>query len=701
MRPISQFLLLSALIAGSLFNTEAAYAADDYDVVVYGGTSGGVMAAVQAKRMGKTAVLIEPGKHLGGLTSGGLGATDIGNKGAIGGISREFYQRIKKHYTEPAAWKQEKLEQYRSGRNSEAGKEDAMWTFEPSVAERLMNEFCKEAGVVVVVGERLDLKNGVVMAENRTSGIGKQIASIKMESGRMFTGKRFIDASYEGDLLAKAGVSYHVGREANSQYDETLNGVQVKNATKHQLMPKVDPYVKKGDAKSGLLPGVHAGPPGEEGSGDKRVQAYNFRMCLTDVKENQIPFAKPEGYDEQRYELLLRNFEAGETRPPWNPIMMPNRKTDVNNNFGFSTDNIGMNYAWPDGDYAAREKMFQEHLLYQRGLLWTLVTNPRVPEKIRNEVKRWGLCKDEFADYDGWPHQLYVREARRMIGQYVMTQHNCQGRAVAEDAVGLAAYTMDSHNVQRYVGADGYAHNEGDVQVGGFSPYPISYGSIVPKQAECGNLLVPVCLSATHISYGSIRMEPVFMVLGQSAATAACQSIDAGVSVQKVDIKRLQERLLADGQVLVWTGPKKAGSVDPQKLPGLVIDESEAAKKGEWSKSNSLGGYVGAEYLHDGNAQKGALSAEYKFTIAAPGEYEVRVAYTASGNRATNVPITVTHSGGEKKTTLDQRLPPPIDKSFASLGKFKFDKTALVVISNSGTDGHVVIDAVQLLPVKQ
>jgi hypothetical protein len=537
-----------SLLLGPLFCL-AASAADEpvYDVVIYGGTSGGVAAAVQTSRMGKTAILIEPGNHLGGLSSGGLGATDIGNKAAIGGIAREFYRRVKKHYAEDASWRQEKRAAYRSGRSSEAAAEDAMWTFEPHVAERLMNELAKEAKVSVLLNERLDLKRGVEKKDGA-------IVSIRMESGKTYRGRRFIDATYEGDLLALAGVSFHVGREANSIYGETLNGVQVAHAVKHQLMDGVDPYVKKGDKGSGLLPGVAAGPPGEDGSGDKRVQTYNFRLCLTDVKDNQIPFAKPAGYDPLRYELLLRNFEAGETRAPWNPIFMPNRKTDVNNNYGFSTDNIGMNYLWPEGDYRARDKVFQEHLLYTQGLLWTLATNDRVPAKVRAEVNRFGLCKDEFRETGGWPHQLYVREGRRMIGAYVMTQSDCQRKRTAEDAVGLGAYNMDSHNVQRYVDAQGHARNEGDIQVG-VSPYPISYRAIIPEESECTNLFAPVALSASHIAYGSIRMEPVFMVLGQSSATAAVQSIEANVSVQKVDYARLKERLLADGQVLEWKKP--------------------------------------------------------------------------------------------------------------------------------------------------
>jgi hypothetical protein len=665
-----------------------------YDVVIYGGTSGGVAAAVQTSRMGKKAILIEPGRHLGGLSSGGLGATDIGNKAAIGGIAREFYRRVKKHYADPANWRQEKREGYRSGRSTEAAAEDAMWTFEPHVAERLMNELVQEATVPVVLGERLDLKHGVGKKD-------KDIISIRMESGKTYRGRRFIDATYEGDLLALAGVSYHVGREANSVYGETLNGVQVAHAVKHQLMDKVDPYVTKGDKSSGLLPGVVAGPPGEDGSGDRRVQTYNFRLCLTDVKENQIPFTKPAGYDPLRYELLLRNFEAGETRAPWNPIFMPNRKTDVNNNYGFSTDNIGMNYDWPEADYATRDKIFEEHLLYTQGLLWTLATNDRVPPKVREEVNRFGLCKDEFQRTDGWPHQLYVREARRMIGAYVMTQDDCQRKRTAEDAVGLGAYNMDSHNVQRYVDENGYARNEGDIQVG-VSPYPISYRAIIPKEDECTNLFAPVCLSASHIAYGSIRMEPVFMVLGQTAATAAVQSIDANVSVQKVDYGKLRERLLADGQVLEWKGPiaQAASGIDPQKLLGIVLDDSAAEKSGDWQTSSSIGGFVGSGYVHDGNANKGKSQITYKLKIPKPGEYEVRLWYTANPNRATNVPITIQHAAGEAKFVVNQRKPSPQEGRYIALGPFRFDKSAAIVISNAETDGHVIADAMQLIPVK-
>jgi hypothetical protein len=659
-----------------------------YDLVVYGGTSGGIIAAVQATKMKKSVVLIEPSKHLGGLTSGGLGATDIGNKGAIGGLSRGFYRAIAEHYAKDEAWKWEKRENYRSSR--QAGEQE-MWTFEPHVAEAVFRDLLKAAKVPVVTG-RLDLKNGVVK-------VGTRIHSIRLEGGLEFIGSMFIDATYEGDLMAKAGVSYHVGREANAKYGETLNGVQTRNATKHQFIKPVDPFVKPGDPTSGLLPLIGKDGPGEEGAEDHRVQAYNLRLCTTDVPENRRPWPKPADYEESRWELLFRNFEAGDTRIPWNPIFMPNRKTDTNNNFAISTDFLGANYDYPDGDYATRERIYKEHISYTSGLMWSLANHPRVPESVRSHFQRLGLAKDEFTDNDNWPHQLYVREARRMISDYVMTQHNCQGRVVAEDSVGLAAYTMDSHNTQRYA-KDGRVWNEGDVQVGGFSPYPISYRSIVPKKSQCSNLLVPVCLSASHISYGSIRMEPVFMVLGQSAATAAALAIDGGTAVQDVPYSKLRERLLADEQVLDWTGPKRTPGLDATKLPGLVIDNTDAKLTGTWVSSSSIGGFVGNDYLHDNNETKGQCRAEFHFKIPKPGKYDVRVAYTVNPNRATNVPVTITSVAGETTVKLNQKQ--ETKDGFRSLGTFPFDPSqpAKIVISNVDTDGFVIVDAVQLIEGK-
>lgn len=514
-----------AAIALCLCICAAAGCAERTDVVIYGGTSAGVAGAVRAARDGLRVVLIEPTQHVGGMSASGLGATDIGNKAAIGGLAREFYRRVGAAY----------------------GVEEA-WTFEPHVAQRVFDAWLAEAGVTVVRGERLDLRVGV----RRRGG---RIDSVRCESGRVFRGAVFIDATYEGDLLAGAGVSYVVGRESNATYGETLNGVQVGNATKHQFAVRVDPYVRPGDASSGLLLGIEPAPPPPDGTGDDRVQAYCFRMCTTDVPANRRAWEKPTDYDPLRYELLLRQFDVGEKRTPWHRVMMPSRKTDTNNNTAVSTDFIGGNAGYADGDYAARERIVAAHRSWQQGLMWTLATSPRVPEPVRREVQTWGLARDEFADNDNWPRQLYVREARRMVGAYVMTQHDCQGRRSAEDSIGLAAYTMDSHNVQRYVDASGAVRNEGDVQVGGFPPYPISYRAIVPREAECTNLLVPVCLSASHIAYGSIRMEPVFMVLGESSATGAGIAIRRGVTVQAVPYDVLASQLRANGQILAWVTP--------------------------------------------------------------------------------------------------------------------------------------------------
>jgi hypothetical protein len=548
---------LRALTCGLLVTVAAlpaAAAPERFDVVVYGGTAAGVVAALQARRMGRTVVLLEPGRHLGGLTSGGLGNTDIGNKGAIGGLSRRFYERVAAHYARPEAWVHETRAEYEKRAaigNQGHGREDpiaartgvaTMWVFEPSVAERILVAMAEEAGVPVRPGQRL---HSLVKK-------GGTIASARTESGEVYEGRVFIDATYEGDLMAGAGVSYQVGREANAVYGETLNGVQTKNATSHQWKVHVDPYVVPGNAASGLLPGVSAGSPGKEGSGDRRVQAYNFRMTLTDAPANRLPIEKPDGYDSRRYELLRRYVEAGVFDALDLNSPMPNRKTDVNNNGAFSSDHVGANYDYPEADHALRERIFRDHVSYVMGLWYFLQSDPRLPAEVREKAGRWGLCRDEFVDSAHWPRQLYVREARRMTGELVMTEHDCRRDRRVEDPVGLAAYGMDSHNTQRYV-LDGAARNEGDVQVGVPGPYPVSYRAIVPRRAEVTNLLVPVALSASHIAYGSIRMEPVFMILAQSAATAASLALDGNGVVQDVAYARLRERLLADGQVLDWT----------------------------------------------------------------------------------------------------------------------------------------------------
>ncbi len=541
------------------------------DVVVYGGTSAGVMAAVQVARLGKSAVLIEPGGHLGGLSSGGLGATDIGNKKAIGGMAREFYHRVWEHYRSPMAWKFGTRDQFLglSKGRADWNQDQTWWLFEPHAAEEVFRAMISESRVSVVYGERLLGARGV---EKR----GSRVISIKMESGRKFFAKFFVEATYEGDLMAQAGIAYATGREPNARYGETINGVQPHREHEryyyfHQFSKPVSAFLKPGDPSSGLLPGVGAEGVGVEGSGDHRVQAYCFRTCLTDQPENMAPISKPKDYDPRRYELLLRYYEAGFDKIPVDPlarrgpsglspqVFLPNRKTDNNNIYAVSVDYTGMDYGYPDGDYAAREKIIRDHAAYQQGLYWTLANDPRVPEKLRQEMQRWGLARDEFADNDHWPHQLYVREARRMVSDYVMTEHNGWRKRVAEDPVGLAAYGMDSHNVQRYADSEGHVRNEGNVQTEGnevLQPYPISYRSIVPRAGECANVLVPVCVSASHVAYGSIRMEPVFMILGQSAGVAAVEALEHATTVQQVSYDRLRDRLLQTGQILAWPPSK-------------------------------------------------------------------------------------------------------------------------------------------------
>jgi len=524
--------------------------APTYDIVVYGGTSAGIIAAVQAKRMGKSVVVVGPDTHLGGLSSGGLGFTDTGNKAVIGGLARDFYHRIWQHYQRPDAWRWQKREEFgNKGQGTPAvdGEQRTMWIFEPHVAENVFEELVREEGIPVHRNEWLDRGKGVVKS-------GGRIASIRMLSGRTYTAKMFIDATYEGDLMAAAGVDYHVGRESKAQYGEEWAGVQI-GVLHHRhhfavLKQPVSPYVVPGDSSSGVLPRIGTIRPGEYGAGDKRIQAYCYRYCVTDHPDNRIPFPKPEGYDPNQYELLLRIYRAGwrETFQKFDPV--PNRKTDSNNHGPFSSDNIGFNYEYPEATYERRRQILKEHETYQKGWLYFIANDPRVPKDVQDEMRRWGLPRDEFADNGGWPHQIYVREARRMIGMFVMTEHELTKRRPTPDSIGMGSYTIDSHNVQRYITPSGSVQNEGDVGVALKGPYEIAYGSLVPKRGQAANLLVPVCVSSSHIAFGSIRMEPVFMILGQSAATAAALAIDAGIAVQDVPYTTLRERLVKDGQIL-------------------------------------------------------------------------------------------------------------------------------------------------------
>lgn len=651
--------------------------------------------------MGHSVIIVCPDQHLGGLSSGGLGWTDTGRKEVIGGLSRNFYHRVWKEYQKPQSWTFQKQEEYGGkGQGTPAidGDQRTMWIFEPHVAEKVFEDFVREHDIPVHRDEWLNRRNGVAKEKNR-------IVSITTLSEKTFTGKMFIDATYEGDLMATAGVDYHVGREGKDVYGEEWNGVQT-SVLHHRhhfdAIPgkkRISPYVIPGDETSGVIPHVSADPPGDRHSGDHRIQAYCFRTCLTNDPANRVPFPKPANYDAARYELLARIYEAGwrETFHKFDPI--PNHKTDTNNHGPMSSDNIGMNYGYPEGSYEERRRIIRDHEEYQKGWLYFVANDPRVPADVRQAMQKWGLTKDEFKDNGGWPHQIYVREARRMIGHFVMTENELLKRRPTPQPVGMGSYTIDSHNVQRYITADGYVQNEGDIGVK-CKPYEIAYGSVIPKKDQCQNLLVPVCVSSSHIAFGSIRMEPVFMILGQSAATAACLALDEKIAVQDLSYDKLRNRLQDDGQVLEFDPVVGGRGTDPRKLPGIVLDDSKAKLTGSWSESTSHSTYLGLGYQHDGNKRDGKSTATYQVDISSPGRYEVRLAWTPNANRATSVAVTIRHSAGTQQVLVDQTQSPPIDGLFKSLGDFNFDDSATVTVTNSNADGYVIIDGLQLLPVK-
>lgn len=642
------------------------------DICVYGGTSAGVMAAYSAKKLGKTVVLIEPGKRLGGLTSGGLGYTDIGNKYAIGGLSLDFYRRIGRHYGN--------FEQ---------------WIFEPSVAEKTFLSYIQSANVPVIDQYRLKevkKQNGsiseiIIETSEKNVKANDQVIKAKM----------FIDCSYEGDLMAKAGVSYIVGRESNELYGETYNGVQLMEG--HQFPDGIDPYKVPGDPSSGLLWGISDAALATEGSGDQKVQAYNFRICLTNVPSNRIPITRPEDYDSTRYELLLRYIQkvnAKDLKPFLKTDLMPNGKTDINNKGPFSTDMIGMNYSYPDAGYETRKQIIKAHENYTKGLLYFIGHDSRMPLHLRQQMLQWGYPKDEYTDNDHWTPQLYVREARRMVGAYVMTQANCQGKEVVDDGIAMAAYTMDSHNCERILikkGDSVMVKNEGNVEIGGFGPYPVSYRSIIPKESECKNLLVPVCLSASHIAYGSIRMEPVFMVLAESSAIAASLAIDKKIALQQLDAKAIQKILKED--------PLLDGSE-----PDIIVDDADASRvkiTGTWKKSRRRS--YGPSMLVS-VAQAKIASVRFLPEIKHSGVYSVYTYLSKPENLAEAIPIAV-YDGNEvharKIRSEELHVKGQTSGEWIFLGEYNFSNNgkAFIEISNKAANGVVVADAVLLKKMKK
>ena len=664
---IAQWILLLFILTDISAKAQVGQSSS-VDICIYGGSSAGVMAAYTAKKMGKSVILIEPSNRLGGLTTGGLGQTDIGNKYAVAGLSLDFYRRIGQHYG--------KFEQ---------------WTFEPHVAKELFEQYIKEANIKVVYNYRLQsvsTEKGAIKAITIENAIQPN-----QSTNQIIKAKVFIDCTYEGDLMAKSGVSYFTGRESNSTYGETYNGVQFMD--KHQFPDGVDPYKIPGKKESGLLWGISNETLAPNGTGDKKIQTYNIRVCFTNNPSNRIPITQPDDYQPERYELLLRVLEK---KPVKNIggftsiAPMPNNKTDINNNGAFSTDMIGENWDYPEADYNKRIEIKKAHDNYVKGFFYFIGHDPRMPSYLRKEMLQWGYPKDEYTDNKNWTPQMYVRETRRMIGEYVMTQLNCEGKDVVKDGIGLAAYTMDSHNCQRLV-VNGMVKNEGDVQVGGFDPYPIAYRSVIPKKKECTNLLVPVCLSASHIAYGSIRMEPVFMVLAQSAAVAACLSIDNNQALQEVNIDQLQK--------IIKTNPYANG-----RLPEIIVDNIDTSSviiKGDWS-FGKYGGF-GPSYLRDTTRSSTAKSVKFIPQINKEGSYQIYTYYPKLQNGSEQTHIAI--FDGKKITNKiikrsEVQVIGQTAGEWVSLGKCNFSKgkNAYVEISNKNANGIIVADAVLFVPEK-
>jgi hypothetical protein len=519
----NKFVIIPLLFCTSLFG------AQKFDVVVYGGTAGGVITAVSAAREGLKVALLEPENHLGGMVSGGLSWTDVGKREVIGGYALEFYWRVGRHY---------QLYHHRH----EVG-----WVHEPHVAEDIFRQMLTESGVTVFFQRRLREKTGV----RKT---GTKVTEIVMENGPSFQAEIFVDSTYEGDLMAQSGVSYTWGREGMDEYGESLAGVRGETPM-HQFTVNVSPYGADGK----LLPEIYPGPYGKPGEADKKVQSYNFRMCFSDDPANQVAFPKPPGYSPKRYELLARLLKSrtqSEGRPPrLNTLLkidrMMNHKADVNNQGAFSTDYIGGSWEYPEADYKKRAEIWEAHKNYVAGLLYFLANDPQVPAGTQKEMRTWGLCKDEFVDTGHWPHQLYIREARRMVGEYVMKQKDLQTELTKPDPIGMGSYNSDSHNIQRIVTPEGYVRNEGDMQVP-VTPYQIPYRVMLPKRTEATNLLVPVALSASHVAYSSLRMEPQYMIIGQAAGVAAKMAIEGKSTVQEIDGNALSNKLKEQGALFEY-----------------------------------------------------------------------------------------------------------------------------------------------------
>ena len=707
MKILPSKLITCLFVASNIFFSELTLVGETIsaDIVIYGGTSAGVTAAVQAKRMGISVVLVSPQQRLGGMTSNGLGSVDSSRQVLIGGIAREFYHRVWRHYQSPDSWRWQNSEAFGNrgqGTSGVDGDRRTMWVFEPNVAEEIFNSFIQENGIQVFKDEWLDRDEGLQMDQDR-------IISFTSLSGLRFVGKIFIDCTYEGDLMAAAGVPYKIGREANEVYGETLNGVQTSIAQRNQFVNRIDPYVIRGDATSGLLTGVSDWSPTRDGSADHKVPAYNFHLCLTKVEENREPFSKPDQYEPERYELLLRTLNRGSRHILGQFESIPNAKASINYNGAFSTGFLGFNYLYPDGKYLDRNVIINRYANFLKGYFYFLINDPRVPAEIREEIGLWGLARDEFINNGFWPEQINVLEARRMIGKSILTEHHVMGRKESNEPIALVSSPISSNHVQRYKASDDdgnqFVLNEGDIWVEIQKPYKIPFRSILPQGSDCNNLLVPVCLSASHVAYSSIRSESVFMILGQAAATSAGLAVEREFSLQNLPYQILRDQLINDGQILEIQELSRiirGYGLLPQKLGGVVVDGKMIELEGNWIESSSMRPFVGESYYHDGNGNKGLCSARFPFVAPMDGLHEIKVSFSAFGNRAGNLNYFVKHEGGVERILVDQRKPPSIDDFWVSLGSFHFKKGVQydVSLKNQNTEGYVVVDAIQVIGLK-
>lgn len=677
MKSISALLLALSLTAHA--------ATTNTDVIVYGATPGGFCAAIAAAREGSSVILLEPTAHVGGVNTGGLCFSDSNQtvRSSVLGLFEEWHARIEKDYQQRGIELPYKVSE----------KDHKHWTYEPHVAAKITKAMLDEAGVKV-------LTKHVLQSATKDSARITKLATNRGE----FSARVFIDGTYEGDLMAAAGVSWTIGREGRKEFGESLAGKQY---------PKMKMIMSGLGANGKTLPFITTTDVGPDEKGDKNVMIYSFRLCVTKDPSNRVPFPKPANYDPERFEIMRRYF-AQEKRPHllWDLYPLPGNKFDANNGIGkqFSMGLMGACNGWSEADESGRAQIWEAHKQYTLEMHHFLSTDPAVPAAIRAEYAQIGLCRDEFADYDHWSPQLYVREGRRMIGEYIVSQKDILEEPEKHDAIVVSSFPIDSHDCQR-VGTAEFVINEGTimpVRVPGRKhgyAYHIPYRAITPKAADCTNLLVPVALSCTHVGISSIRVEPTWMVLGQSAGIAAALCAKQNIAVQKLPYLTLRQRLLAQKQALdlpiladLPPEPKGAMNIDPKTLPGIVLDNEQAELKGEWSHSSGFKPHIGTGYLHDGKRADGQSVATFHFKATKPGRYELRMAYSAHETRATKVPLTIESGGRTAQLTVDQTMPLPAGEAFRSIGSVALDGDSTIIIRNADTDGFVIVDALQLLP---